>query len=131
MRKEERLKELQLDKEAEILKREQEDKDPKEILRKIRVKEQNRLAKDKISIDTYFGIPGVYFLFKDEELVYIGESQCIFTRISQHIKEDKKQFDSFRYTKMGTGEEHRKKVERNLIKKYRPKLNFQHNLALQ
>ena len=38
---------------------------------------------------------GVYFLFDDKQLVYIGESDNIYRRIGQHIYDGTKKFDSF------------------------------------
>lgn len=39
---------------------------------------------------------GVYFLFKGEKLVYIGQSNSIYNRIGQHVVSDK-DFDSWEY----------------------------------
>lgn len=39
---------------------------------------------------------GVYFLYDKGELVYIGQSNNVYGRIGQHIREGKKRFDDFR-----------------------------------
>lgn len=46
------------------------------------------------------GVAGVYFLYnKDNELVYIGQSKNIYTRILEHKFENKKKFESFIHIK--------------------------------
>lgn len=42
--------------------------------------------------------PGIYYLIKDSEIVYIGQSTNMFNRIGSHATAGKKDFDSF-YTK--------------------------------
>ena len=39
---------------------------------------------------------GIYFLIKDKEIVYIGQSTCVFRRVYDHLWA-KKIFDSFSY----------------------------------
>jgi len=63
----------------------------------------------------------VYFLMKDNELVYIGMSNGnLLSRLNSHIKD--KDFDSVLY-KTVLREPSLSKIEKNLITKYRPKLN--------
>ena len=63
----------------------------------------------------------VYFLMKDNELVYIGMSNGnLLSRLNSHIKD--KDFDSVLY-KTVLIETSLSKIEKNLITKYRPKLN--------
>jgi len=63
----------------------------------------------------------VYFLMKDNELVYIGMSNGnLLSRLNSHIKD--KDFDSVLY-KTVLRETSLSKIEKNLITKYRPKLN--------
>ena len=69
--------------------------------------------------------PGVYFLFRCMELVYIGESQCVMPRICQHYGQ--KNFDAYRIYAVMPIEKERKALERKLIRKHRPILNTQHN----
>ena len=63
----------------------------------------------------------IYFLMKDNELVYIGMSNGnLLSRLNSHIKD--KDFDSVLY-KTVLRETSLSKIEKNLITKYRPKLN--------
>ena len=41
-------------------------------------------------------LSGIYFLIKDKEIVYIGQSTCVFRRVYDHLW-SKKIFDSFSY----------------------------------
>ena len=43
--------------------------------------------------------PGIYILFDDEQVVYVGKSLMPFGRIGQHIKQKKMIFNSFRILK--------------------------------
>ena len=71
----------------------------------------NKLGQDKF----------IYFLLKKDELVYIGKSNRNFLgRINSHLKD--KDFDSIMYKTILT-ESSLGKVEKQLITKYRPKLN--------
>lgn len=83
-----------------------------------------------INKNNFFGLSGVYFLIKDNKIVYVGESSCIFSRISQHYKEEIKNFDFFHY-ELYEGEINRKQKERKYIKKFRPIYNFTHNPNLK
>ena len=38
-------------------------------------------------------IPGVYFLFKNNNLVYVGQSTHVPTRIASHVREGRLKFD--------------------------------------
>ena len=55
---------------------------------------------NKISIKTYSEvltkISGVYRLYKDDKIVYIGKAKCIRSRINSHSKD--KDFDEFDFT---------------------------------
>ena len=62
---------------------------------------------------------GVYFLFDNKQLVYIGESNNVYMRIGQHIKDGTKKFDSFAIYPCND----RKKLEGFLIRALMPKYN--------
>ena len=62
---------------------------------------------------------GVYFLFDNKQLVYIGESDNIYRRIGQHIYDGTKKFDSFEIFPCND----RKKLEGFLIRTLKPKYN--------
>ncbi len=65
-------------------------------------------------------LTAVYFLFDADELVYIGQSKNMLSRIGQHIK-GSKAFDS--YTFIECGEDELDGLEAAYIKQYQPKLN--------
>lgn len=87
----------------------------------------NKNKKRKID---FFGVSGVYYLIKENKVVYIGESSCIITRLSQHYKEGVKDFDFFYYDRVDS-EVKRKSKEKILIKKFRPIYNSTHNPNLK
>jgi predicted GIY-YIG superfamily endonuclease len=62
-------------------------------------------------------LSGVYFLFCDKEIVYIGESKNPNARIGCHVKD--KVFDGYRILPTNR----RKYWEKVLIKRYEPKYN--------
>lgn len=69
--------------------------------------------------------PAVYVLFQGEEVVYVGQSSNVFSRLGTHYKDGIKEFDSFRilYCK-------KKRMsywERKLIKAYEPRYNVSQN----
>ena len=41
------------------------------------------------------GVAGIYFLYNTDELIYVGSSSDIYTRILEHKVEDKKIFTNF------------------------------------
>lgn len=62
---------------------------------------------------------GVYFLFDDEELVYIGRSQDIAKRLDQH--QHSKKFDHYSFIECDGDE--RDELEADLIRLHKPKYN--------
>jgi len=66
-------------------------------------------------------ISGVYFLFNDIDLVYIGKSNNIYFRIITHIGNDRIVFDKYSYVKIDG--DYMSIVEAVLIKYYKPKHN--------
>lgn len=63
---------------------------------------------------------GVYFLIKDEEIIYVGQSVNIEARIHQH--RSTKSFDRFTYIECNS--EDLNKIETMYINKLKPKLNY-------
>ncbi|MCK5616220.1 hypothetical protein KAR91_80905 [Candidatus Pacearchaeota archaeon] len=110
---------------AKKLKQSQKGKTHKEILCEHRQIEKMKLFYESMPLKDQGFKPGVYFLFKDMDLVYIGESQCIMPRICQHYGQ--KDFDSYRIYAVMPNEKERKILERRLIKKHRPILNSAYN----
>lgn len=62
---------------------------------------------------------GVYVLYDGNEVVYVGESDCVFRRVGQHIAQGKMVFDSFYVFPTWD----RKKLEGFLIRTLNPKYN--------
>ena len=67
---------------------------------------------------------GVYFLFILDELVYVGQSTNIRSRIAAHQQENKINFDSVFYIEVD--EDKLIQVEKGYIVKYDPKYNQTH-----
>ena len=77
----------------------------------------------KTSFETIGHCSGVYFLFYEEELVYIGQGWNCFLRVAEHTRKDSdKEFTHWNYIAIES-ELERKEVERELRKKYKPKFN--------
>lgn len=74
---------------------------------------------------SYFDTPCIYFLYKSDTLVYIGQTLSLARRIKEHIESDK-DFDSFIVHTFIEDEYTRLKSEQILIRKHRPKLNKVH-----
>jgi hypothetical protein len=64
---------------------------------------------------------GVYFLFRQDELVYIGQSRDIVTRLILHKQKRQIVFDSFAVIE--TDPHSLESVEALYINQYRPKFN--------
>lgn len=83
----------------------------------MRLLELNEIKKLNSGINPY-----VYFLFKEDKLVYIGKSSfCVNTRISHH-KSQKKDFNSFKVLPVKQGDINF--IERMYIEKYKPIYNI-------
>lgn len=80
----------------------------------------NQIISNKISINQS-DLIGVYFLIKDNEIVYVGKTENGFARIMTHIREKEKIFDS--YAIFPVGKELLEQVEINNILHYRPIYN--------
>ena len=64
---------------------------------------------------------GVYFLFDNGELVYIGESWNCFLGVAEFTRKNKK-FTKWNFVKIKDKEE-REKVKKELVKEHKPKYN--------
>lgn len=84
-------------------------------------KEENTLSKNEILMLAGIvpKIVGIYFLIDNEEIVYVGQSKDIYSRINTHTKH--KVFDRFTYIKCP--EEMLDTIETRYIKRLEPKLN--------
>lgn len=74
---------------------------------------------DKHSFEVF---SGVYFLFREGVVVYIGESTNVLKRIGEH---EDKSFDEYSYVK--TPKNKLKVEEKKYIKMYSPLYNITHN----
>lgn len=69
---------------------------------------------------------GVYFLFQDDELMYIGTSSLILRRLHAHLRT--KDFNNYAFISCETREE-ANTLEVEMIKQYKPPLNVIHKKA--
>lgn len=74
---------------------------------------------------SYFNMPCIYMLYKDDKIVYIGQTECLARRIGEHMQSTKV-FDSFSVHSFIEDEYIRLKKEQILIRKYKPALNVTH-----
>jgi len=66
---------------------------------------------------------GIYFLFNNDELVYIGKGWNCLLRVAEHTrKESDKEFTSWNYINIQDKNEYNN-LERKLIKEFKPKHN--------
>lgn len=65
---------------------------------------------------------GVYFLFNNDDLVYIGQSIRTFERLNDHLDEGAKVFNCYSFVKCDSQQE-AKQLEKELIIRYKPPLN--------
>lgn len=88
------------------------------------ITQQYEISKEKIIANKQSLCPkliGIYFLIKDFEIVYIGQSVNIMIRISQHAQEQIKEFDSFSIIECPV--KYLASLEAHFIYKFRPRLN--------
>jgi len=68
---------------------------------------------------------GVYFLFKNDDLVYVGEGWNCLLRVAEHTRKDHlrfKEFTSWSFIQMEDKKE-RKDLEKQLRKEFNPRYN--------
>jgi len=83
---------------------------------------ENIESNKKIDIDFFEnGFSGVYILYQDEEVVYVGQSRFIFNRIQTHILDRDKKFNYVEF--MFFPKDRLDDLEMFLIKKHKPKYN--------
>ena len=88
-------------------------------------KQLNELPAESFDLEGNTG--GVYFLFNNDELVYIGKGWNCLLRVAEHTRKDSnKVFNSWRYTEVIDSKK-RGELERELIRKYKPIYNKNHN----
>jgi excinuclease UvrABC nuclease subunit len=68
-------------------------------------------------------LSGIYFLFNEDELVYIGKGWNCLLRVAEHTRKDSdKVFTSWDYFHIESKKEY-SALEKELIKKHAPKYN--------
>jgi hypothetical protein len=101
----------------------------KESDEKKEIEDSKRKSKERIKNKSFqFGIAGTYFLFFKGKLVYIGESKCVMSRVSNHFKEKVKEFDDYNMKEFKGSDKQRKAYEKRLIKRFKPKYNIRHKV---
>jgi|OM-RGC.v1.015793613 predicted DNA-binding transcriptional regulator AlpA len=65
---------------------------------------------------------GVYFLIKDDEVVYVGQSRKLLSRLGSHVRDNLGKFDSYCYIKCDEGK--LDALESLYIHLIRPKMNY-------
>lgn len=76
----------------------------------------------------------IYCLIKDNEIVYVGKTINIQSRILTHKRDEGKEFDSFSIIAQlpnEISEQELLKLEEKYIKLFKPKLNIVHNINNQ
>jgi hypothetical protein len=66
---------------------------------------------------------GVYFLFRGEELQYIGESVDVISRVLTHKQEGRIPFDCWVFLPMDSNKDRRRDIELIYIRHYTPPYN--------
>jgi hypothetical protein len=80
-----------------------------------------------INIEQLFFVSVIYFLYCKEEVVYVGQTTSLMTRISQHVQENTKIFTSFKFIIFNGSEKERLQKEMEFIKQIKPVYNIAHN----
>ena len=72
---------------------------------------------------------GVYLLLSDSQPVYIGQSECVMSRLCNHVVNEPKDFDDVLIIPQADGRDkyERMELEKMLITTYKPKLNIKGN----
>ena len=72
-------------------------------------------------------VNGIYFLYKREDIIYIGKSINVIFRIGQHLSDYHKDFDYYKFIEFNEDED-LEKIEKEYIDKYKPFYNIKKNL---
>lgn len=95
-------------------------------LKNIKIEEFN-LSCTKFSVEELFATPVIYFLEHNGSVVYVGQSESLMTRISQHFLENTKIFTSFSFIPFKGSYKQRLNAEKKYIKNLSPFYNKVHN----
>ena len=89
------------------------------LYRKYDFDKEHLLAKQQPAFPKVIGI---YFLIKGTDIVYVGQSADVYTRVSQHGRDAFKLFDKF--VVLESKPEYLADLEAHYIYKFRPPLNI-------
>jgi hypothetical protein len=78
-----------------------------------------------VPIEWFQAMKGIYFLFENNELKYIGESDVVLNRLATHLGEKKKIFNKIYFHPFPYSSKLRKAVEISLIRYFKPEYNVQ------
>lgn len=95
--------------------------DTETALRISEIQALNPLLLERFGNPSTYRIMGVYFLFKDGIIVYIGKSVNLISRVCEHFRSVIKDFDE--YTYIQCSHEELDYFERIFINKHKPKYN--------
>jgi len=72
---------------------------------------------------------GVYLLMNDSQPVYVGQSECVMSRLCNHVVNEPKDFDDVLIIPQADSWDRyeRMELEKMLITSYKPKLNIKGN----
>lgn len=73
---------------------------------------------------------GIYFLYRGTELVYIGQTTHLLPRLGNHIDDNSKEFDFYKFLEIN-GNINLDSIERDYIMKYKPIYNIQFNTDIK
>lgn len=69
-------------------------------------------------------VTGIYFLFKDDECVYVGKSRRVHLRVAEHMRRDFRFKDFNTYSWLACSEADASSLEAYYISLLRPRLNI-------
>lgn len=79
------------------------------------------LSRGASRIDRMTSVCGIYFLFEDDEIVYIGQSVNVLSRVSTHITDPEKRFNRACYVPIAR--EELNDIEDAMIAMFKPRHN--------
>jgi excinuclease UvrABC nuclease subunit len=89
--------------------------------------QKNKSNTLNFTVEELFFKPCIYFLKVNNDVVYIGQTESLMNRISQHINENVKIFTHFDCLFFEGSFKQRLFEEKRLIRKYKPLYNVIHN----
>ena len=78
---------------------------------------------EKLSFNQISIKKGIYFLYKNSQLVYIGKTKNLYQRLNDHLKNDNKIFDTYKFIEITNNETNIVEIETFFIQKFQPLYN--------